>query len=99
MSQREEKALEGLLQPAVVPRLMVRRVAGSVAPESSGSGKAKVKHRPLLVGRLTGPIRSGTSVGGQFGWGGTHPKSYRVSPMVGLGRTETGLQLHEDKPA
>ena len=41
----------------------------------------------------------GTTVGGQFGWGGTPLKKYRGGPKVGSGGTETLRRVQGQKPA
>ena len=42
---------------------------------------------------------AGTTVGGQFGWGGTPLKKYRGGPKVGSGGTETRRRVQRQKPA
>ena len=41
----------------------------------------------------------GTTVGGQFGWGGTPLKRYQGRPKVGSGGTETRRRVQGQKPA
>ena len=41
----------------------------------------------------------GTTVGGQFGWGGTPLKRYQGRPKVGSGGTETLRRVQGQKPA
>ena len=48
-----------------------------------------MEHRLSVTVFLTSPLRAGTTVGGQFGWGGTPLKRYQGRPKVGSGGTET----------
>ena len=58
-----------------------------------------MEHRPLTVESLTGAVGAGTTIGGQFGWGGTPSKKYRGGPKVGSGGTETRRRRQDQKPA
>ena len=61
-------------------------------------GKATMEHRLSATVFLTGPW-AGTTVGGQFGWGGTPLKRYQGRPKVGSGGTETRRRVQGQKPA
>ncbi len=43
-------------------------------------------------------VRVGTTVGGQFGWGGTPSKRYQGGPKIGSGGTETRCRVQRQKP-
>jgi hypothetical protein len=62
-------------------------------------GEATMEHRLSATVFLTGPLRAGTTVGGQFGWGGTPLKRYQGRPKVGSGGTETLRRVQGQKPA
>jgi hypothetical protein len=44
------------------------------------------------------PEGVGTTVGGQFGWGGTPLKKYRGGPKIGSGGTEIRRRVQRQKP-
>ena len=58
-----------------------------------------MEHRPSATVFLTGALCAGTTVGGQFGWGGTPSKKYRGRPKVGSGGTEIRRRVQGQKPA
>jgi hypothetical protein len=58
-----------------------------------------MEHRPSATVFLTGALGAGTTVGGQFGWGGTPLKRYQGRPKVGSGGTETRRRVQRQKPA
>ena len=58
-----------------------------------------MEHRPSATVFLTGALCAGTTVGGQFGWGGTPLKRYQGRPKVGSGGTETRRRVQGQKPA
>ena len=62
-------------------------------------GEATMEHRLSATVFLTGSLRAGTTVGGQFGWGGTPLKRYQGRPKVGSGGTETLRRVQGQKPA
>ncbi len=43
--------------------------------------------------------KSGTPIGGQFGWGGTLLKRYQQRPKVGSDGSEIRCRVQEQKPA
>jgi hypothetical protein len=47
-----------------------------------------MEHRPFVFISLTLSMTLGTTVGRQFGWGGTPLKRYRGGPKVSSGGTE-----------
>ena len=51
-----------------------------------------MEHRLSATVFLTGPLWAGTTVGGQFGWGGTPLKRYQGRPKVGSGGTEPAVE-------
>lgn len=57
-----------------------------------------MEHRLFATVFLTG-LRAGTTVGGQFGWGGTPLKRYQGRPKVGSGGTEILRRVQGQKPA
>ena len=57
-----------------------------------------MEHRLSATVFLTA-LRRGTTVGGQFGWGGTPLKRYQGRPKVGSGGTETLRRVQGQKPA
>ena len=61
--------------------------------------EAPLEHRPLVITSLTEAERLGTTVGGQFGWGGTPLKRNRGGPKVGSGGTEIHRRGQGQKPA
>ena len=61
-------------------------------------GEATMEHRLSATVFLTA-LRCGTTVGGQFGWGGTPLKRYQGRPKVGSGGTETLRRVQGQKPA
>ena len=68
-------------------------------PFSSGSGGGD-NVTPTFRGYVSDRGESsGTTVGGQFGWGGTPLKRYRGGPKVGSGGTETRRRGQGQKPA
>ena len=58
-----------------------------------------MEHRPSATVFLTGPLRAGTTVGGQFGWGGTPLKKYQGRPKVCSGESEIRRRVQEQKQA
>ena len=64
-----------------------------------GLGEAKVEHRPFATMSLTVRFGAETTVGGQFGWGGTPLKKYQGRPKVGSDGTETRRRVQRQKPA
>lgn len=58
-----------------------------------------MEHRLSATVFLTGSLRAGTTVGGQFGWGGTPLKRYQGRPKVGSGGIETLRRVQGQKPA
>ena len=58
-----------------------------------------MEHRLFAIVFLTITLRGGTTVGGQFGWGGTPSKKYRRRPKVGSGGTEIRRRVQGQKPA
>ena len=58
-----------------------------------------MEHRLFIIVFLTIASSGGTTVGGQFGWGGTPSKKYRRRPKVGSGGTETRRRVQGQKPA
>ncbi len=64
-----------------------------------GLGEAKVEHRLSVTMSLTDArLRVGTTVDGQFGWGGTPLKRYRGGPKIGSGGSETLRRVQWQKP-
>ena len=63
------------------------------------AGEATMEHRLSATVFLTSPMWAGTTVGGQFGWGGTPLKRYHGRPKVGSGGTETRRRVQGQKPA
>jgi hypothetical protein len=61
-------------------------------------GEATMEHRLSATVFLT-DLSAGTTVGGQFGWGGTPLKRYQGRPKVGSGGTETLRRVQGQKPA
>ena len=57
-----------------------------------------MEHRLSVTVFLTDSL-IGTTVGGQFGWGGTPLKRYQGRPKVGSGGTETLRRVQGQKPA
>ncbi|HII85704.1 TPA: hypothetical protein HA273_03850 [Candidatus Bathyarchaeota archaeon] len=57
-----------------------------------------MEHRLSATVFLTS-LLAGTTVGGQFGWGGTPLKRYQGRPKVGSGGTETRRRVQGQKPA
>ncbi len=57
-----------------------------------------MEHRLSATVLLT-DFTVGTTVGGQFGWGGTPLKRYQGRPKVGSGGTETLRRVQGQKPA
>jgi hypothetical protein len=58
-----------------------------------------MEHRLSATVLLTDASCVGTTVGGQFGWGGTPLKRYQGRPKVGSGGTETLRRVQGQKPA
>ena len=58
-----------------------------------------MEHRPSAAVFLTGALSAGTTVGGQFGWGGTPLKRYQGRPKVGSDGSETRRRVQGQKPA
>ena len=58
-----------------------------------------MEHRLSATVLLTDPLRVGTTVGGQFGWGATPLKRYQGRPKVGSGGTEILRRVQGQKPA
>ena len=58
-----------------------------------------MEHRLSATVFLTGASGAGTTVGGQFGWGGTPLKRYQGRPKVGSGGTEIRRRVQRQKPA
>ena len=56
--------------------------------ESPGSHDSSLGHQYLMTVFLTSRFLWGTSVDGQFGWGGTGLKVYQARPKVNSGGTE-----------
>ena len=48
-----------------------------------------MEHHTYAAASLTETSESGTTAGGQFGWGGTPLKRNRGGPKAGSGGTET----------
>ena len=58
-----------------------------------------MEHRPSVTMSLTDALwRVGTTIDGQFGWGGTPLKKYRGGPKIGSGGSETRRRVQRQKP-
>ena len=68
-------------------------------PVSLGTGGGANGTPPFRVRVSYRRFGAGTTVGGQFGWGGTPLKKYRGGPKVGSGGTETRRRVQRQKPA
>ncbi len=66
---------------------------------SLGVQEATMEHHTLVTASLTKASLSGTTAGGQFGWGGTPLKKYRGGPKIGSGGTETLRRVQRQKLA
>ena len=68
-------------------------------PVSLGTGGGINGTPPFRIRVSYRRFGAGTTVGGQFGWGGTPLKKYRGGPKVGSGGTETRRRRQDQKPA
>jgi hypothetical protein len=68
-------------------------------PVSLGTGGGTNGTPPFRIRVSYRRFGAGTTVGGQFGWGGTPLKKYRGGPKVGSGGTETRRRVQRQKPA
>ena len=66
---------------------------------SSGVGEGEPGTPPFCNRVSHRRLGAGTTVGGQFGWGGTPLKKYRGGPKVGSGGTETRRRVQGQKLA
>ncbi len=65
-----------------------------VSPGAGGGANGTPPFRNHFSYRRFG---AGTTVGGQFGWGGTPLKKYRGGPKIGSGGTETRRRVQRQK--
>ena len=68
-------------------------------PVSPGTGGGANGTPPFRVCVSYRRLGAGTTVGGQFGWGGTPSKKYQGGPKVGSGGTETRRRVQRQKLA
>src|SRR3990170_3427372 len=98
--QREKKSLWSFTAAcrwdAVVDAECSREPSILVSPGTGGGNNGT----PTFCNRVSHrAFGCGTTVGGQFGWGGTPLKRYQGRPKVGSGGTETRRRVQGQKPA
>ena len=87
-----------LLQPVAGIWLCLQSVVGSrLIPVPPGTGVG-ANGTPTFYNHVSyRRVRVGTTVGGQFGWGGTPSKKYQGGPKIGSGGTETRCRVQRQK--
>ena len=73
------------------------RSLGAVDSQFSGTGGGNIG-TPAICYRISNPLLTGTSAGGQFGWGGTPLKSIKGAQRLAQAGQKLRRRVQRQKP-